>query len=154
MIFKSKFEFGDIVYTIEKRYEYETCTLCEGEGKVEAVLDENLYKFRCPKCNGSKKNPSPTPIWKVKETEHCGFSSLSPKVEAKYTIKEIIISENETILVVYIVDEDNLLSPFDTRRLKRKVKETMAFHSKEEAQEYCDKLNQQEIEDGIMPIQN
>lgn len=148
MIFESRFELGDVVYTIDKRYAKIPCSLCKGVGDVEAIFEGKPYTFHCPKCKGLKYVSAPSPIWMVREVEHSGISPLSPTVEAEYVIKGFFISEEDIELIATVTNKGNVLRKSDADRIKKRIKETMAFSSKEEAQKRCDELNRQDIEDG------
>lgn len=145
MKIETKFNLGDIVYRIYREFLYEVCPLCNGEKTIEAELGGKPFKIICPECKGyGKVTTTENPIWAIKEVVYTSISSLSPQVKAEYCVKEIIVTEEGTFLKLELTDQDKRLNRYGIERFSVKVKETEAFSSKEEAQEYCDKLNQEE----------
>ena len=48
MEIRTKFNVGDVVYTINNKYEKQTCKICKGKKTV--ILED--MEFCCPHCNG------------------------------------------------------------------------------------------------------
>ena len=147
MKFETKCKLGDTVYTIQKAHIYTECSLCKGVGVVLAEIEKGEYSVTCPKCRGSKRIAiSDEPLWSVREEVSLGISSSSPKIEAVYKVKQIIVSEIGIFYKIALVGEGANLSRFSIDRLSRTVDEAEVFTSKEEAIEYCNKMN------GIEPL--
>lgn len=147
MKFESKYNLGDIVYMVKKSMTYKECPLCEGIGKVLAQVGEMEYSVTCPTCKGHKKiEVSNEPIWNLVEEVFVGVGNSSPKAEAIFEIKQVIVSEQGIVYKISLYNSDLNLSRFTVSRLTKIVGETEVFTSREEAIEYCNKMN------GLEPL--
>lgn len=145
MKIESKYNLGDIVYTVQKTQVFEDCTVCDGEGTVDVQVKEGYYRVFCPNCKGHKTVATTTDkLWVILEKVFVGIGLASPIAEAKYEIQEIIANERGISYKVRLYNEDANLSRFTRDRLTKTISEELLFLSKVEAQAYCDKMNQQE----------
>lgn len=145
MKFEARYNLGDIVYTVQKSILYSECPMCEGEGRVMAQVKEEPFRVTCPKCKGYKKvAQSEEGVWNILDKVFVGIGLASPIVEAKFEIKQIIVTEGGISYKVAVCNPDSNLSRFTIDRLSRVISEEKVFGSREEAQAFCDKMNELE----------
>ena len=118
MEIETKFNLGDVVYGISKRYKQvkHTCGACNGVGSVEL----NGKSFTCPECWGRGYTETTEPMaWRVATDL---FPSTIGRVEvSRYDKKYLKDNDNETKYMVAstgvgsgsLWDEESLFSSFE-----------------------------------------
>ncbi len=135
MIINTKYDIGQRIWTIrkERRFEQNRCKFCGGSGIVNAVSNNNTGSskpVRCPECNGQGffSSKESTLVYSVGSCSEIGaveyreihFPRGKRTVEIRYMLKFSGIGSGT------LWPEDEL------------------FPTVQEAQEYCDRMNEKE----------
>lgn len=114
-----------------------TCPICKGQGKLIEPFTKELYS--CPGV-----------VIKQFHRYHCIDGKIYPLTTSyqfkKYELESFTVeypSEKLKSVSLKRYDEDWLIEPSLRVHFSHKVDEMLFFKTKEEAQEYCDKMNQE-----------
>ena len=119
MEIQTKYNLGDTVYYLERRYVKEQCAICKGVKKINVTNGMNNWNIKCPDCSGKGKQ-----------------SQIIRYVVTSGIIKEVIAKRGNYALTKYHLENGI------------HKQETALFAELKDAEEKCCVLNANIITNG------
>lgn len=103
------FTLGDEVYTFGYNRKDETCPMCKGNKKIEAIIDGEKSEINCPKCNGRGFATVDKPIIEKSTVTNVYLRLCFERDRVEYWSRDTIFLDNKN----YATDVKNIFKTYE-----------------------------------------